>query len=147
MITVIIDEVPYLIDEDGNILKRRGKGFLRVFPDKDGYLKVAIKRGKGRKTHNEFLHRIVYRAFNGDIPDGMTVDHIDNNRTNNHKDNLQLLTAEENAVKGNSKTWIVVSPSGEELVVYNIEKFCRDNGLHPSHIKTCGYKGWKCSAN
>lgn len=147
MIEVIIDEVPYLIDEYGNILKRRGEGFLKVFPDKDGYLKVAIRRGKGRKTHNESLHRIVFRAFHGDIPDGMTVDHIDNNRTNNHKDNLQLLTAEDNAVKGNSKAWIVVSPIGEKFEILNLKKFCRDNGLHASHIITCGYKGWKCSAN
>lgn len=142
MLNVLIGTLEYEVDEYGQILKRRGKGFLTIFPDKDGYLKVSVT-DKHKVTHNESLHRVVYRAFNGEIPDGMTVDHIDKDKLNNHKDNLQLMTAGDNSVKGNAQVWLVVSPSGDELVVENLAAFCRENGLHKSHIRTHRSKGYK----
>lgn len=42
------------------------------------------------------LHRVLYAWFNGEIPDGMVVDHIDGNSLNNDLDNLQLLPQTEN---------------------------------------------------
>lgn len=57
---------------------------------RDGYYLVRI---------NEKMfdwHRIVYEHFNGKIPDGMDVDHKDNNPDNNLIDNLQLLTHKDN---------------------------------------------------
>lgn len=45
------------------------------------------------------LSRLIYVWHKGDIPEGMEVDHIDNNQFNNHIDNLQLLTPEENRAK------------------------------------------------
>lgn len=47
----------------------------------------------------ETLHRIVYVAFIGDIPEGMVVDHIDNDPQNNDLKNLQVLTRSENTSK------------------------------------------------
>lgn len=48
-----------------------------------------------------FVHRLVYEAFHGPIPFGLTVDHIDSEKLNNRLENLQLLTREENTRKGN----------------------------------------------
>lgn len=141
MAKVILHELEYEIDEYGNITKRRGKGFLKCHPDKDGYLKVSIKTGG--TTYNEFLHRVVFRTFSGEIPDGMTVDHIDKDKSHNHKDNLQLMTSEDNAAKGNQEDWIISPPNGEEFIITNLSKFCRENNLHDSHIVTHSYKGWK----
>ena len=42
------------------------------------------------------LHRIVYQHFNGPIPTGLTVDHIDGNQLNNNPENLRLLTRADN---------------------------------------------------
>lgn len=147
---VDIGGLQYLVCSTGRVVKRRGMGFLKTWPDKDGYHKVSITTKDG--TINEFLHRLVWRTFNGPIPDGMTVDHIDDDKNNNWLDNLQLLTATENVVKGNAKHWIVVSPEGEEISVYNLNEFCRNNNLNPSHMAEVarGYKnrtqhkGWKC---
>ncbi len=140
---VIIGTKEYTIFEDGRIVKRRGKGFVKPFPDKDGYLRISVGRNKGQTTYNESLHRIMYRAFVGEIPEGMSVDHIDNNRLNNHPSNLQLMTMEENAEKGNAKDWLITDPSGNQFTVTNLVKFCRENNLHNRHIVTHSYKKWK----
>ena len=42
------------------------------------------------------LHRLIYEVYNGKIPEGMLIDHIDNNKTNNNIDNLRLATDSEN---------------------------------------------------
>ncbi len=42
--------------------------------------------------HGQPYHRILYKAFNGDIPSDMEIDHIDRNRTNNNLNNLRVVT-------------------------------------------------------
>lgn len=65
--------------------------------NKRGYKSVLLsKNGK----HIRFLiHRLVYTAFVGVIPQGYHVDHKDNDQQNNRLDNLQLLTVTENLKK------------------------------------------------
>lgn len=139
---IMIGALSYRIERDGRVHKRRGKGYLKTFPDKDGYLKVAVT-DKDQKTHNAFVHRLVYLAYNGDIPEGMTVDHIDDDRLNNQDTNLQLLTPEGNVVKGNARHWQVVDPDGNIHQVYNLKEFCRNNGLHQGHLYTGKHKDWR----
>lgn len=124
----------YSMDEQGNILSiyKTVSGFIKTFPDKDGYLKVAVTICK--RTFNKIVHRLVYEAWVGEIPEGMTVDHIDGNKTNNHYTNLRLLTPEENARIGNAKEYLMVSPTGDVVEVYNMKKFCKANGLHHGHM-------------
>lgn len=43
-----------------------------------------------------YLHRIIYEMFNGDIPDGFEIDHIDVNSLNNRLENLRLVTRTQN---------------------------------------------------
>ena len=45
------------------------------------------------------LHRVIYEMHHGSIPEDMDVDHIDNNKSNNRIENLQLLTRAENVLK------------------------------------------------
>ena len=49
-------------------------------------------------------HRLIWIYFNGDIPKGCVVDHIDRDRSNNRIENLRAITQKENtwnrAVKG-----------------------------------------------
>ena len=54
-----------------------------------------------RKDDGElFLHRQVWVDNNGKIPDGLTIDHINNDKLDNRIENLQLLTRAENSAKG-----------------------------------------------
>lgn len=131
----------YESDERGLLLKIKGKGYLKHHLDKDGYLRYAIFSRK--TTYNLRVHRVVWEIFNGKIPEGMTVDHIDGNKLNNNIENLQLLSPMENARKSNSKEWTVISPTGEQSIIVNLKGFCKQNSLHPSHIVNTHSKGWK----
>lgn len=140
----------YLYDNQFKLIKKNGKDLLKVFPDKDGYLKYALTINN--KTVNLFVHRVVWEIVNGEIPEGFTVDHINNDKLDNLIDNLQLLPNKENVIKGNAKTWFCVSPENKLYIVYNLQQFCRDHGLHQGHMisvarnkpKHHQHKGWKC---
>lgn len=43
-------------------------------------------------------HRIVWVYFNGEIPEGFSIDHIDGDPTNNDLSNLRLVTSEQNVL-------------------------------------------------
>ena len=55
-----------------------------------------IKLTKDGIEKNYTVSRLVWSAFNGDIPEGMDVNHIDENTDNNSIDNLNLMTRKEN---------------------------------------------------
>lgn len=61
---------------------------------KSGYLRVTLS--KDNKTTKKFVHRLVYEAFVGDIPKGLTIHHIDENKHNNHIYNLLACTHRQN---------------------------------------------------
>lgn len=42
------------------------------------------------------VHRLVYEAFNGQIPEGMEIDHINTIKTDNRPENLRCVTKKEN---------------------------------------------------
>lgn len=123
------------MDASGNIksLYKTATGFRKCFPDKDGYLKFA-SQDLSRKTHNAFIHRLFYMTWVGEIPPGLTVDHIDGNKLNNHHSNLQLLSAGDNARKGAGAAVRFISPTGDVVNVFNMYDFCREHGLIMSEM-------------
>lgn len=56
--------------------------------------------GRNNERKYPLVSRLVWSAFNGPIPDGMQVNHIDENPLNNHLDNLNLMTPKENTNYG-----------------------------------------------
>lgn len=67
---------------------------LKPFYTKDGYLQVDLCLQKRKSVR---VHRLVWEAFYGKIPDGMEIDHIDTNRENNRLSNLRCVTSMENS--------------------------------------------------
>ena len=61
---------------------------------KDGYMFAHLYKNGVSKAF--CLHRIIWEAFNGPIPDGLFVNHIDENPSNNTLTNLNLMTPKEN---------------------------------------------------
>ena len=58
------------------------------------YKYVVFANNNYRKKF--LVHRLVYEAFNGKIPEGYTIDHIDQNKLNNKIENLRWVTKSEN---------------------------------------------------
>lgn len=141
----------YRVDEFGNVYNRISKDKTKtraVHPGRGGYLQLVCKND-GVKSHNYYIHQIVYRAFHGEIPEGYTVDHIDGNFLNNHYSNLQVLTMKDNVIKAQAENWKFLSPQQEVVEIYNLAEFCRNNGLHRGHMaqvnsgKRKQHKGWR----
>ena len=69
-------------------------------------IKISYKRN-GKETYyyamaTFSIARIIWAWYNGSVPEGMIVDHIDNKHStlyDNRLENLQLLTPEENIIK------------------------------------------------
>lgn len=60
-------------------------------PTNTGYSTIRPRDGDRRLSLA--VHRAVWQAFVGPIPSGMTIDHVDRNRSNNNLKNLRLATA------------------------------------------------------
>jgi len=79
------------IDSLGHHIK--GK-ILKPFTNKKGYQRVRL--WKDGNVKNFQVHRLVYEAFCGEIPDGMQVNHINEDKSDNRLCNLNLMTPKEN---------------------------------------------------
>ena len=89
---------PYYLTKDGRVINVSEKCELRL--EKSGnYLRFT---GCYNLNGKHFLvHRAVWEAFNGPIPEGCDIDHIDGNPKNNNLENLQAITHSENIKKRN----------------------------------------------
>jgi hypothetical protein len=80
--------------ENGSIIGKSGK-ILKPIMQKDGYFRVSVYFEKKLKTIR--IHRLVAETFFGKIPKGLTVNHIDGNKTNNAIINLEIVTYSQNS--------------------------------------------------
>lgn len=89
--------------------------FSDIFYYRDGKLYNKVTRGDKAKKDTEagtvnnhgyrrvkiqgrlyFAHRIIWAIHNGDIPEGLEIDHVNHDRTDNRINNLRLVTPSEN---------------------------------------------------
>ena len=64
-----------------------------------GYLKVKVRGSGDKKQTTVYVHRFIYECYNGVIPDGMVIDHINDIKDDNRVKNLQLMTPQHNSKK------------------------------------------------
>lgn len=77
----------------GGMALKKGK-ILTPSPNLTNHCQVILKEGD--RIAYPFVHRLVWEAFNGPIPEGMQINHLDENPLNNRLDNLSLVTPKEN---------------------------------------------------
>lgn len=109
-----------------------------------GYLYLTFSIEKKRKYL--FIHRLVYEAFNGPIPEGMQVNHINENKTDNRLENLNLMTPKENINWGTHnkrvsekhlKPVLQFTLDGELVREWDSMEEAHKNGFEKANICNC----------
>lgn len=72
----------------------KNKKYKKPTLDNRNYYRMPLNKNNKKKTF--LFHRLIYEVYNGEIPTGYIIDHIDNNTQNNNIDNLRLATNSEN---------------------------------------------------
>ena len=84
----------YQVSNEGRIKSLKRKIILKQQTIKGGYLRVHL--WKNGKYKHKIVSVLVYETFIGDIQENMQVNHIDENKSNNKIENLNLLTSQDN---------------------------------------------------
>lgn len=85
----------YEISEDGRILRNvKSKHQMSMEKDRGGYYRSHVMLN-GKQVHR-YIHVLVAECWLGEKPEGLEIDHIDRNRTNNHYTNLRYVTRAQN---------------------------------------------------
>lgn len=121
----------YFVSNDGDVYSLYKKGLLKHSIDKDGYHRVDI-HGKHMK-----IHKLVYLVWIGDIPIGLQINHIDDNKNNNYYKNLYAGTQQENIADcrynnhfvGNKKEIIILDKERNKIIYFSsIKDFIEYSG-------------------
>lgn len=100
---------------------------------KDGYLRI----------NNKLLHRIIWETQNGPIPEGFHIHHKDEDKLNNHIDNLECLSHSDHLrlhMKQNSEKlhqWHK-SPKGRASLGKKSKQLWKDRKIHKISCLQCG---------
>lgn len=107
MIKQSVQDSNYSVDEMGTIYSRKGR-ILKGSENGHGYRQIfAYKNSK--KVGAYLIHRMVWETFNGPVPDGYVVDHINMDKSDNRLDNLRLLTFQQNLLHREAKNYYSLS--------------------------------------
>ena len=93
----------YQVSNYGNVksIRFNKEKMLKQGKSKTGYLCVGLFLNKSRKS--QYVHRLVWLAFNGDVPYGMQVNHMNEDKTDNRLENLNILSSQENLTWGTAQ--------------------------------------------
>ena len=84
----------YYADKEGNIYNSHDYQ-LKTYQQKEGYMYFVEYKDKDNRR-NRTCHRFIYEYHNGEIPEGLEVNHINHDKTDNRLSNLILSTPKEN---------------------------------------------------
>ena len=83
----------YQINQEGIITNKNGR--LLSLYIASGYKAIKLKNDEGLRL-SYLIHRLVYIAHAGDIPDKMQINHKNGNKLDNSLNNLEIVTPSEN---------------------------------------------------
>lgn len=86
----------YAVTDDGRVWSYGRNMWLKPIVEHTGYLRVSLYSGETPKDYTNFkVHRLVANAFHGKMQ-GLEVNHIDGDKSNNSVANLEWVTSSEN---------------------------------------------------
>lgn len=115
----------------GNLVTRtKPDTIMKPATDEWGYLKESFSKNRNKRTIR--VHVLVWDHFGNKRRNGLKlqIDHADNNKTNNHIENLQLLTSRQH----NHKTAIESPRNGKRISKYVGVYYDKSRKRHRAHI-------------
>lgn len=141
-----IPDTNYAISNQGRVINWKRGRLLKLQSDKDGYKVVGLSINNKKFLWK--IHRLVAQAFIANSDNLPVVNHIDEDRANNLVDNLEWCDVQYNTEYSLAKEYKFKNPEGDVVSLFNLKKFCRENGLHQGsmyHVYHCNrksHKGW-----
>ncbi len=95
----------YFISDEGEVFSIRYKhgheseglfGIMRTSKKRNGYIGIILTKHKEKKEVNKLIHRLVYEAWKGTIPQNKNINHINGIKDDNRLENLEVITQQEN---------------------------------------------------
>lgn len=135
----------YEIFEDGRIWSKYYNKFLKPQTTQGGYQRVGLVDNEG-KLHHQLVHRVIWIAVNNcEIPEGMELNHLDEDKTNNHISNLELVTPKENINFGTRNARVAKTLSkrvgaykdGELVMIFPSTAEAHRNGYNQGNVCSC----------
>lgn len=77
----------YKVSDTGKVFSLRTNKLMKPFSSRFGYRRVTLQVGDGKVKRS--IHRLVAEAFIPNPENKPQVHHLDNDPSNNHKDNLK----------------------------------------------------------
>lgn len=98
MIYAAIKGTKYIASAAGEIYRRTRTRYrpVKPFDNGIGYRRISLYTEANGTKKTLLVHRLVWEAFNGPIPEGLEINHKNRNRSDNRLENLELLTHLEN---------------------------------------------------
>jgi hypothetical protein len=93
----------FIVNSNGTVWKN-GKEIGNK-PNANGYCTVSVKARKRSKTVGRY--RLIWEAFNGKIPIGFEIDHINRVRNDDRLENLRCVTHKENMNNPSTISYII----------------------------------------
>ena len=131
-----IKDFDYEISNCGNLRKLNSNKLRKLQTDKDGYNIITI--WKNGKSYLKRINRLVAEAFIPNPNNLPIVNHKDENKQNNHVENLEWCTVEYNNVYSKARPIIQLDLDGNFICEYNSIKDAENKtGFASSHIQDC----------
>ena len=109
----------------GKIVDYSYKRQLKPQTNHKGYLNVILEQGSFNAKHM-LIHRAVALAYISNPNNYDTINHIDENKTNNHVSNLEWMSNADNVAYSQAKTRLIQTPEGDKIEITNLSKWCRE---------------------
>lgn len=74
----------------------------------DGYVRLG---GRGGTSIHLYAHRVIWETVNGPIPEGLEIDHLNGNKSDNRVRNLEAVTKSQNVLRALA---LGLAPRGEQ---------------------------------
>lgn len=113
--------------------------------DKLGYGHIRIKLPDTGKYRTMLAHRVSYRAFKGEIPEGLVLDHLCSNPSCINPEHLEAVTQRENVLRGKSSP-ITVNANKSRCIRghdFNLVNTYLRKDRGTRECKTCRAKAYK----